>query len=778
MTVWVWFNPFFAFAAVVVNMVAFSFLRKKYARFYMPKTFVTTDHWKPKDPDTRWGWVKEVYYFSDEKLLQNCGLDTVLYLHFLKYACLLFAAMTPFGLIVLLPINSSHAEAVPDDALFLSGMDQYSMAHIKDRSSLFWAHLVSVCINTSLVVAFVWKMYHTWRHWKIKDGSTDAQHDFHSRTVFVRGLPPYCKTNDDLRSLFCRLMGEDRVVHTVMLPQNIGELHALKEHREHRFKKWIRSVDYLHENILLGKRLTHRVNFIDEDLNLTKGTVVDDIEYYKKHLAIMDEKIADLQKEYNNSRKDESSGCGFVTFDSISTALMASQTLLHHNRIKIKARLAPSVVDIDWGWFVRSTREFLMRRTVVIALLVALFIFWSIPVSAVAAAANIDSWAKHGWLKPLVDELNQHEVLKGFLMGFLPSCSLSFFILILPYLLRIILQPFKYLMRSKNERTLLRIFWFFLVLNVFLISVLANTYFSVIRELIDNPQMLFTIFGTSIPRQALYFANWIIFEGFVSYSFFFFCRMDEFSMWKFRSRFVCKTVAEREDAHNPIQFDFAVQYSRELFVFCIGLNYSSMSPLILPFVVVYYAFAYMSAKNNFIYVYSPPKRNLKMLRIAMNRVLVSTIIYHIVMIGVFGIKSFEYGGLVGIPLIGVIIGISYIKRRYHLPTKYLALNNCIDKKIDTQEDLEAIQQMYMHPSLKPPTRIESIPGLRIPPSVDVVAESMQTSFPLLKRYKESKEGAMVALDEDEDDDVDGIALENISGRDDDVDETNGHHHQV
>jgi hypothetical protein len=174
----------------------------------------------------------------------------------------------------------------------------------------------------------------------------------------------------------------------------------------------------------------------------------------------------------------------------------------------MKPKLSPAVTDIDWAWFARSNFEKYARQVSVYVLMVGLFICWSIPVTGISAFANLgkmflatlteklDKLGAYPILHPLVEFVQSVDVLKGIVQGFLPSLALSWFILILPYIIKskyligilphfvtVILSLHKYLLHSQYDRALLRVFWLFLTLNVFLVSVLANSTFRLFNSI-------------------------------------------------------------------------------------------------------------------------------------------------------------------------------------------------------------------------------------------------------------------------------------------------------
>jgi len=149
------------------------------------------------------------------------------------------------------------------------------------------------------------------------------------------------------------------------------------------------------------------------------------------------------------------------------------------------------------------------------------------------------------------------------------------------------------------------------------------------------------LLSQSLPLQAITFTNYIILQGLVSYPLFFLTRLfPDYLICKFKQWISSPTNRARRNAElpDPLYFDYAVQYARESLAFAIGITYSSMAPIILPFTLIFFLMVYISAKYNFVLVYSKCRyEGVKMLPSVVNFIFVSLIIYQLTMMGVFSV---------------------------------------------------------------------------------------------------------------------------------------------
>jgi calcium permeable stress-gated cation channel len=85
-------------------------------------------------PPGLFAWVLPVLKVSDEEVIKRIGLDSYMFLRFMKMCTILFATFSIIGLPVLLPINSVNQ----GDGL---GLEKFTIGNIRDNKRL-WAHVI------------------------------------------------------------------------------------------------------------------------------------------------------------------------------------------------------------------------------------------------------------------------------------------------------------------------------------------------------------------------------------------------------------------------------------------------------------------------------------------------------------------------------------------------------------------------------------------------------------------------------------------------------------
>lgn len=70
-------------------------------------------------------------------------------------------------------------------------------------------------------------------------------------------------------------------------------------------------------------------------------------------------------------------------------------------------------------------------------------------------------------------------------------------------------------------------------------------------------------------------------------------RLVPLIMFHVKNTFLVKTDRDREQAMDPGSISFSICEPRIQLYFLLGLVYSVVTPILLPFIIVFFAFAYM-----------------------------------------------------------------------------------------------------------------------------------------------------------------------------------------
>eukprot|EP01114_Cavostelium_apophysatum_P010535 TRINITY_DN2438_c0_g2_i2.p1 TRINITY_DN2438_c0_g2~~TRINITY_DN2438_c0_g2_i2.p1 ORF type:complete len:786 (-),score=145.12 TRINITY_DN2438_c0_g2_i2:855-3212(-) len=682
-----WTTTILSSVVLVIASLAFIALRRRYPQFYQPKCY-SKERWAPKEGTGAFWWVKTVFSYEESTLLQSAGIDVVAYLRLLKYTFMLFTVLSIVGMVIILPTNyfgTSSLEVQEHNSTTYSAEEQYSISHLKNGSETMWVHLLFTFIFSFCVFYYLQKLYLTCIDIQRRNPSHKS---VTSSTVMVFNLPANITSQDKLRDMFEDIFGKGRVLSVHMIP-DLAELVDLQKMRDTAFKHLKRAQDLLREK-KVPKRPTHRIG----TLGLI-GMEVDSIGYYTRELEYLDKEILARQ-----SGPLEMKNAGFVTFNSVATAMQCAQTLLA-NDLDLDCALAPLPSDIEWHRFYVSNHEYFTRTFVVYAILGVVFAFWSVPVIILSSFTRLDQIRKIAALSFIATLADENGLVKDIVEGVLPSIALNIFLVLLPFILKFVTRHRKFLMKSRHDRFLMKVLWLFLIVNVFLLSVFAAGFIDAFEAIFNDLSEVPARLANSLPKRALYLHNYMVFEGFVGYSVFFLCRLDDWILYKIKSLF-SKTEADKRAALLSPPFDFPVQTAREQMIFAVGLSYSLINPLILPFCTMYFGLAWFTAKYNFVFVHTPPYAGVHMTQLVIDRTFIALFIFQLTMIGMFALKAFPYGVSILALLIFTPVFYYYLYQKYRRHADYLPLTDCPKLPEQTEEDLINIHTLYMHPVLKIP----------------------------------------------------------------------------
>lgn len=70
-------------------------------------------------------------------------------------------------------------------------------------------------------------------------------------------------------------------------------------------------------------------------------------------------------------------------------------------------------------------------------------------------------------------------------------------------------------------------------------------------------------------------------------------RLVPLVVFHLKNAFLVKTEQDRQQAMDPGHLDFATSEPRIQFYFLLGLVYAAVAPILLPFIIVFFAFSYV-----------------------------------------------------------------------------------------------------------------------------------------------------------------------------------------
>ncbi|XP_024987643.1 CSC1-like protein At3g54510 isoform X2 [Cynara cardunculus var. scolymus] len=257
--------------------------------------------------------------------------------------------------------------------------------------------------------------------------------------------------------------------------------------------------------------------------------------------------------------------------------------------------------------------------------------------------------------------------LSSVITGYLPSVILSGFVYIVPYVMKVMARVAGYVSRSEQEQKASSMVFYFLMGNVFFMSVLSGSLLDQIGKSFINPRDVPSRLAKAVSVQGDFFMTYILTSG-----------LSGFSLEILQPGLLTWDTMKLHTwgrGKKKTNYLYSFPYYRvlpfvELFVL-VGVVYAVIAPLLLPFLVVYFLLGYVVFINQMHDVYETTYETCGQYWPHIHHhVVLAIIIMQITMIGLFGLKSKPSASIATIPLLVVTVAYNeYCKFRF-LPTFY------------------------------------------------------------------------------------------------------------
>jgi hypothetical protein len=517
----------------VVFFLLFCLFRKWFPRNYRPRAMLGALRPSERTPDLPNGlfnWIPAFYQIPDTYVLQHHSLDGYLYLRFLKISvvtCLVGCVIT---FPVLFPINITGGGVKTEFEIL-------TMANVTDNYFKMFAHAICAMIFFGFVIymitretiffinlrqAYLMSPYYTSR--------------LSSKVVMYTSVPDDYMNESKLRDM----LGSS--VRRVWLATDTKELEELVGERDKAHMK-LEAAETKLIKTAYGNKLKadkkaaksgERSNSEEAAMADTEsgsvsarylqpkerpvhrlkpliGKKVDTIDWSRGELQKLIPKVAQLQAA-QKKRDAKLLGTAFVEFESVHEAQAAYQSLTHHHILHMQPRFTGMTpTEIIWSNLNIKWWERVIRQIVVISFVVALVVFWAIPVAFVGSISKVDKLIE---LIPALSFINNlPKQLLGLITGLLPVILLAVLMALLPIILRLAAKISGCPTRSAVELAVQNYYFAFQVIQVFLVATLGASAAAVVQSVKDDPASAPSLLANNIPTASTFYLSYFILQG-------------------------------------------------------------------------------------------------------------------------------------------------------------------------------------------------------------------------------------------------------------------------
>ncbi|GJJ69916.1 calcium permeable stress-gated cation channel [Entomortierella parvispora] len=651
-------------AVAVAVFGAFCITRHWSKRIYQPRTYlVNADIRSPEMPSGAFTWITASFSVSDNVLVDRVGLDAYMFLRFLRMSALLFSGFTLLAIPILIPVNVIKGVGV-------SGLGVMTMGNVAENWRL-WFHLILTIIFSGTTVAVLWREMHIYtqrRHAYLmseKHAKTPQ-----STTILVTSIPKGLNNRDALFNIFNRFPGGIRSIWLNRNPEKLAKLCkerdavALKlESAEYSFvvsaydakkaKKESKDVTEVEPVRPMGR--TSSIPF--------KGPKVDLISFYTEKLAVLNREIEQAQLEADAS---PSLNSAFIQFHNQFAAHSAVQTVVHPTPFSMAPMFAEvSPLDVVWDNLNLNTLTKKGRELISFGAATALVLLWSIPVVFVSGIASIDALIS---LLPFLKVLRDlPSAIIGIIQGILPPLFLAILMALLPIMLTMMSTFEGHVRYSGITRSVMSKYFFFLVVNVLLVSTISGGFiqtFSDVKGQGFSPIEILTIIANKMPGASTFFLTYALLQG-TTGPMMELLQIAPLVLNFLFTKLLAKSPRQIWNVQGRLSsVNYGVLFPPQTIMFAIGMLYSTIAPLVLPFVVLYFTMYYFVYRHQFLYVYLQPTESGGLaFPVAVRQAYAGVFIFEVTIFAIFLLNQAKFNVIPHLVLLFILIvatALSYV----------------------------------------------------------------------------------------------------------------------
>ncbi|PKA65272.1 DNA-directed RNA polymerase III subunit RPC2 [Apostasia shenzhenica] len=640
-------------------------------------------------------WMPAALKMPEPELIDHAGLDSAVYLRIYLLGLKIFVPISFLAFAILVPVNWTN-DTLESLKVEYSEIDKLSISNIPKGSERFWTHLVMAYIFTFWTCYVLFREYQRVASMRLHFLASERRRP-DQFTVLVRNVPPDPDESiTELVEHFFLVNHPDHyLTHQVVYDAN--KLSKMVKKKK-SMRNWL---DYyqLKNERNPSKRPTCKTGFLG-----LCGDKVDAIQYYTSEIDKLSKEVVE---ECDRIKKNPKSviPAAFVSFRTRWGAAVCAQTQQTRNPTAWLTEWAPEPRDVYWNNLAIPFVQLTVRRLIVAVAFFFLTFFFMIPIAFVQSLANIEGIEKSvPFLKPVIET----PFIKSFIQGFLPGIALKIFLILLPTILMLMSKFEGFVSLSSLERTTASKYYLFLLVNVFLGSIITGTAFQQLNTFIHQSVNEFPrTIGVAIPMKATFFITYIMVDGWAGVAGEI-LRLKPLIIYHLKNFFLVKTEKDREKAMDPGSIGFGTSEPQLQLYFLLGLVYATVTPFLLPYILVFFGLAYLVFRHQVINVYNQEYESAAAFWPGVHgRIIAALIISQVVLLGLLSTKKAAQltPFLVALPVLTIWFD-RYCKSRFEpafnkYPLQEAMMKDTLELAREPNLDLKGyLLNAYIHPMFK------------------------------------------------------------------------------
>ncbi|WZZ86407.1 hypothetical protein YC2023_114986 [Brassica napus] len=607
-------------------------------------------------------WIPAALKMPEAELIDHAGLDSAVYLRIYLIGLKIFVPIALLSWSILVPVNwtSDGLQLAQLRNVTSSDIDKLSISNVIYGSDRFWAHLVMEYAFTFWTCYVLMNEYEKIASMRLAFLQSEKRRA-DQFTVLVRDVPPdsHESISENVEHFFMVNHPDHYLTNQVVY--NANELAGLVEEKK-KMQNWF---DYYQLKYTRNKEHRPRVKL--GFLGLW-GKKVDAMDHYTAEIEKLSEQI---MAERKRVKKDENGviPAAFVSFKTRWGAAVCAQTQQTKNPTEWLTEWAPEAREVYWPNLATPYVSLTVRRFVMHVAFFFLTFFFIIPIAFVQSLASIEGIQKSApFLNTIIEKVSSRYCLEA-----LSDISAD----------------------DLDDHVEIR-------------SIITGSAFEQLDSFLkQSADQIPRTVGVAIPIKATFFITYIMVDGWAGVAGEI-LRLKPFVIFHLKNFFLVKTEKDREEAMDPGQIDFYATEPRIQLYFLLGLVYAPVTPVLLPFIIFFFGFAYLIFRHQIINVYNQEYESAAAYWPDVHgRIISALIISQILLIGLMSTKGKAQSTpfLVILPIL--TIGFHrFCKGRYESafvvnPLQESMIKDTLERAREPNLNLKGfLQNAYIHPVFK------------------------------------------------------------------------------
>ncbi|XP_075664279.1 hyperosmolality-gated Ca2+ permeable channel 1.2-like [Castanea sativa] len=644
-------------------------------------------------------WMPEALKMPEPALIEHAGLDSAVYLRIYLVGLKIFVPIAFLAWSILVPVNwtnSTLEDATKFSNVTASNIDKLSISNIPTGSQRFWSHILMAYAFTFWTCYVLMKEYETVALMRLQFLASEKRRP-DQFTVLVRNVPPDPdeSTSELVEHFFLVNHPDHYLTHQVVYDAN--KLDKLVKKKK-KLQNWL--VYYQNKYI----RKSSQRPFMKTGFLGLRGKKVDAIDHHVSEVEKLSKEIAVERERITNSPKSIMPAA-FVSFKTRWGAAVCAQTQQSKDPTIWLTEWAPEPRDVYWPNLAIPYVSLTVRRLIVAVAFFFLTFFFMIPIAFVQSLATIEGIEKAA---PFLKSVIEMSFIKSVIQGFLPGIALKLFLIFLPAILMIMSKFEGFNSLSSLERRSATRYYIFNFVNVFLGSIIAGSAFEQLDSFIhQSANQIPKTIGVAIPMRATFFITYIMVDGWAGIAGEI-LMVKPLIMYHLKNFFLVKTEKDREEAMDPGSLGFNTGEPRIQFYFLLGLVYATVTPIILPFIIIFFSLAYVVFRHQIINVYNQEYESAAAFWPDVHgRVISALVISQVLLMGLMSTKkaALTTPFLIALPILTIWFN-RFCKGRYEAafviyPLEEAMRKDTLERAKEPNLNLKGfLQNAYVHPVFK------------------------------------------------------------------------------